>query len=332
MQFAFDADEAEIISEAGRTLRRFLPRERFFHDSTVTGDWRAIASGGWLHASLPGEFGGAELPLPVIAGIARESGACLSGEAFVNNAIVIPKLLAATNEPDRLIAEHVESGGFLLGDGRSDVLATRGETSYSWCYGVEDGFVPFAVRSDRLDRYEPRSVSFRPLAEASDAVGDVELADAVSESFELHLDRAQLEAEAAIASAAGLVGLGDAALADTCEYVSARRQFGGPIGRFQAIKHELASVAAELEIAWNAVLFAALEPHQPEVRIARFQAARAAQRATRAMVQFFGGIGVTMEHHAHLYLKVAATSALRFGSPSFHTQELGRELLRGEAR
>jgi len=331
MDFRFDDDELTIIGEARQTIRHYLPRERFFHGSEAQGDWPALGHGGWLHAGLAGDFGGSDLPLHVVAGIAKEAGAVLAGDAYVNNAVLIPQLLARTDDAERLLAEHLERPGFLLVDGRVPSLMCTAATSSRWCYGVEPGFVPFAIRPDGLYRYGSESVSFKSLGEVMRGLGDVVLDGGAAERFGLDADLAVLQSEAAVTSAAALVGLGEAALADTCAYVLDRHQFGGPIGRFQAIKHELANIAVELEIAWNAVLYAALLLDDAEVRIARYQAARASNRATRAMVQFFGGIGVTLEHHAHLYMKASATSAVRFGSAEAEAEALGRLLVGGAA-
>jgi len=324
MDFRFDKDERDIIDQVGLTLRRHLRPARLLDDASVDGAWRALAEDGWIHAGLAAEFGGAELPLAMVAAIGRESGRVVAGDAYTNNAVLLPALFAGAG-PEAL-ADFAP--GFLLGDGRG--LAPQGgdgEQS-SWCFGAEPGFAAYEIDGGRLVRYPAGSWELRGPAGLGLAIGAVTLrADAEPD---LTVDATPFDpgtlAAANVVHAAGLVGLGETALADTVEYVGQREQFGGPIGRFQAIKHGLAEVAVWLEVAWNAVLYAALQPSDVAVSIAHLQAVEACDAATRAMVQFFGGIAMTWEHHAHLYVKTAQLSRFRFGSTREHALRVVGEL------
>ncbi|GAA1481226.1 acyl-CoA dehydrogenase [Gordonia sinesedis] len=131
----------------------------------------------------------------------------------------------------------------------------------------------------------------------------------------------------ALATAAQLLGLGRAMLAMAADYAQARRQFGRPIGSFQAVKHHLADVAIALEMARPLMLGAALGVDgavPPETNVgrdisaAKVAAADAAQLAARAALQVFGAIGYTAEHDLSLYLTKTRALIGAWGTPAEH--------------
>lgn len=326
MDFRFDEDEREIIEQAARTLERDLPAARLLEAGGIEG-WRSVGLDGWLGAGLPEEDGGAGLQLSVVAGIGRGAGRVLAGDGFVANAVLLPGLLAGAPElRDVALGEP----GFLLVDGRAPGLTPSVASGTPWCFGVEPGMYAYLVADGVLRRYGPEDWSLSPLAKLGLGVGTVALRDGGRAQAEAPLveETAGIFARASIVHSASLVGLGDQALADTVDYVQQREQFGGPIGRFQAVKHTLADVSVALEIAWSAVLYASLSVDSKSVASARLLAVEAAENATRAMIQFFGGIAMTWEHHAHLYAKTALTAVHRFGEPEDHARRIAAELLK----
>ncbi|QLH23545.1 acyl-CoA dehydrogenase family protein [Streptomyces sp. Rer75] len=128
---------------------------------------------------------------------------------------------------------------------------------------------------------------------------------------------AGLGGPAAAVLAAEAVGAADAALTRTVDHVRTREQFGRPIGSFQAVKHRLADVYVAIQAARSAAYYAAWAADGPEAPVAGPLALAAALEAQRAAageaVQLHGGIGITWEHDAHLYLKRAASDELLFG-------------------
>jgi alkylation response protein AidB-like acyl-CoA dehydrogenase len=336
MDFRFDPEERTIIAEGARSLARYLPRNRLEAPGGALTGWRAVAASGWLHAALEQDRGGAGLPLAIVTGLAREAGRSLAGEAFVNNGFIIPALLAHTEDPEPWLSDHLDVPGVLVVDGRRPRLSGPQARRTPWCFGYEDGLAAYRVVDDdaviAVERFTSDTLGFDNVGGQGVGTGTIELgsAAATSRTVLTTADLSRLALEASIVHAATLVGLGEQALRDTVDYVQERRQFDRPIGRFQAVKHRLADVATELEIAWNATLYAALRPDLGTAAIAQMQASRAARRATEAMVQFFGGIAITWEHHAHLYLKTALTGAQRFGSQLDHASGLGRRLVEKE--
>lgn len=118
---------------------------------------------------------------------------------------------------------------------------------------------------------------------------------------------------ARLLAAAAAAGAGRACLDLAVAHVSAREQFGRPVGSFQAVQHRCVDVLVDTELAAAAVWDAARAPAGPGADLA---AAVAACRAFPAMVgaaesciQLHGAVGFTWEHDAHLYLRRAQTLA-----------------------
>jgi alkylation response protein AidB-like acyl-CoA dehydrogenase len=115
----------------------------------------------------------------------------------------------------------------------------------------------------------------------------------------------------------------------TVAYLMSRRQFGRPIGSFQALKHRAADLAVAVSAAhataraavWTAAsdpaALAALAP------LAALHCARTFVRVAGEMIQLHGGIGFTWEHEAHLYLKRAKSTQLLLGTVSALRAEIG---------
>lgn len=125
------------------------------------------------------------------------------------------------------------------------------------------------------------------------------------------------------------VGLAQYCLESTVDYLKTRYQFGRPVGSFQALKHRLADLWAGASnanaVARHAAGTLADSPQDEEQDEAELAATLAqaycsdlAVLAAEETVQLHGGIGMTWEHPAHLYLGRAKSSQLAFGSPARH--------------
>jgi hypothetical protein len=123
----------------------------------------------------------------------------------------------------------------------------------------------------------------------------------------------------AVGCAAQLVGLGRTLLGETAAYVKERRQFGVPVGSFQAVKHHLADGLMALEFAAPAVLRAAwsldhgLASAARDTAMAKALATDAAQRVAGIALQCHGAIAYTTEYDLHLFAKRVWASARTWG-------------------
>lgn len=138
-------------------------------------------------------------------------------------------------------------------------------------------------------------------------------------------------AEAALATAAMLVGAGERLLDEAVEYAKIREQFGKPVGEYQALKHHLANVRVALSFARPLVLRAALDIAGPnrdrDVSAAKVSAADAATLAAKLSLQVHGAIGYTAEHHVGRWVTLVPALVQAWGSTSFHRDRVAAAIL-----
>ncbi|MEV4318066.1 acyl-CoA dehydrogenase family protein [Actinocrispum sp. NPDC049592] len=114
-------------------------------------------------------------------------------------------------------------------------------------------------------------------------------------------------------------GIGHA-LQATVSYVGQRKQFGRPIGSFQAVKHRLAGLLVSYEAARSASAYASAcaATDSPELPVAAAAASMVCSGAYRLAVaeyvQLHGGTGFTWEHPAHRYVRRARSTEVLFGT------------------
>ena len=125
-----------------------------------------------------------------------------------------------------------------------------------------------------------------------------------------------------------LAGLGRQVLDVTTAYVKERKQFGVPIGSFQAVQHHLADMAVSVRsvehLARQAVWALAEGSDDAEMHVAR------AKHSTSKLIpqvcwtahQCHGAIGFTWEHDLHLYTRSALQWAVEFGDADQHADKL----------
>ncbi|MFI5953120.1 acyl-CoA dehydrogenase family protein [Cryptosporangium sp. NPDC051539] len=137
---------------------------------------------------------------------------------------------------------------------------------------------------------------------------------------------------AALGTAAWLVGAGQRLLDETVTYVVARRQFGRPIGEYQAVKHALADVRVGLDFARPLVVGAARalgsvpQDAASEVSAAKVLAGNAAHRAARTALQLHGAIGYTREFDLSLLILRVRALLGAWGTPAFHRARIATAL------
>ncbi|NKQ58977.1 acyl-CoA/acyl-ACP dehydrogenase [Amycolatopsis sp. K13G38] len=124
------------------------------------------------------------------------------------------------------------------------------------------------------------------------------------------------------------LGVAQWCLDETVAYVKQRYQFGRPVGSFQALKHRLADLYLELVTArasarYAADMLAGGDDDVPvAVALAQSTCGGVAVHAAEEAIQLHGGIGMTWEHPAHLYLKRAKSDEIALGTPGRHRAAL----------
>jgi alkylation response protein AidB-like acyl-CoA dehydrogenase len=125
----------------------------------------------------------------------------------------------------------------------------------------------------------------------------------------------------------------------TAEYLSTRKQFGQPLARFQALRHRVADMAVQKELALSMAHLAASAIDHPSVierrrmiSSAKLIVSRAARFVGEQAVQLHGGMGVTAELAVGDYFKSLMVASLRLGDAEFHADVLANLPIEPEAR
>jgi|SRR5215469_2250669 len=140
---------------------------------------------------------------------------------------------------------------------------------------------------------------------------------------------------AATALAAELVGGMQRTLDITVAYAKMRKQFGKPIGSFQAVQHHCADMYLETESARSAAYYAAwaIENDAPDaavaVSIAKMYASDAGRRVGNRGIQVHGGMGFTWENDLHLYYRRAKAAETALGDAAFHRERIAQLVIDG---
>ncbi len=138
---------------------------------------------------------------------------------------------------------------------------------------------------------------------------------------------------AALAAAAQLLGLAQRMLDLGIDHAAQRKQFGKPVGAFQAVKHHMADVAVKIEFA-KPVLFRAayaLEHVLPQAAVqvshAKLAAGEAAILAARNSLQTHGAMGYTWEADLQMFMKRAWALDAIWGDRAFHKRRVADAIL-----
>ena len=135
---------------------------------------------------------------------------------------------------------------------------------------------------------------------------------------------------AAAGLSAEMLGAMNEAFRVTMEYLKTRKQFGVPIGSFQALKHRAADEYVQTELARSAVYYAAmaLDEHLPDAAIAVSTAKARCNDAFHLIanesIQMHGGIGMTDEHDIGFYFKRARADEVTLGDSAYHRDRYAR--------
>jgi alkylation response protein AidB-like acyl-CoA dehydrogenase len=273
------------------------------------GVWDSLDAMGVLGLLVPEADGGLGLDETFLVPILEEAGRVALPHPLVDTAMVAAPLLGtgigmvATDLGGPNVSCAADADALLLRAGQGLVLAAADIATVTPLATVDGGRRAGTVTAD-------------PGSTVSAGHAAVELA----------LDRG------ALGTAAFLVGLGQAMLDLTVGYVVERKQFGVPVGSFQAVKHHLADAALALEFARPAVHRAAWSvAHEAptrarDVSMAKAMASDAAELVGRKARLAHGAIGNTVEADLHLFPTRTWALAGAWGDSAHHTDRVAAAL------
>ncbi|MYQ35427.1 acyl-CoA dehydrogenase family protein [Streptomyces sp. SID4956] len=325
--------------------------------------WRLGGELGWTGLALPEEHGGSGQGLVELCLVAEELGRAAAPDPFLPTAVVglavvtsgsgelretvLPQLAGgsaaaawALAEPgggwtaESVRATAVRDGqGFVI-DGRKTAVQDADHATWLLVTALLDGEpVSFLV-----DRGTPGvTVRRQKTLDETRAFHEVRLeAVHVPETRLLGRTAAptrRLCDAAAVLTAGDSLGAAERLLEMTVEYAKVRKQFGRPIGSFQAIKHKCSDMLMLVRGARAAVHYAAMaldadaEDAGRAASVAKSFASEALSRVAGEALQTHGGIGFTWEHDLHLYLRRVKTNDMLHGSAAAHRERLCALLL-----
>jgi alkylation response protein AidB-like acyl-CoA dehydrogenase len=280
------------------------------------GLWRELCALGWPGIAIPETYGGQGMGLVELSILCEELGRTVAPVAFLPTAlaaIVIEQ--AGSEEQRRRWLAGLASGELTgaLGSARGGVAElVIGAPGAQVLVLLDEGSGRARVLTceqatvEPVDTIDPTRPAARvsALAEAGEALDG----DAIG-----GLDRAQ------VAIASELVGVCDRALAMTLAYVKERKQFGVPVGSYQAVSHRCAQMLLDTEKARSLTGFAAWAADADPQRLgeaaamAKAAACDAGLEVTASAIQAHGGIGFTWEADVHWLYKRALLDAAMLG-------------------
>jgi alkylation response protein AidB-like acyl-CoA dehydrogenase len=326
--------------------------------------WREMAALGWSGFLVAEQYGGSDFGCLGLGLVMEAAGRTLAATPLLSTALVgasalglggsaaqkaahLPALTAgerlvalaleerAHHAPFRIATTARREGKAFRLDGEKRfvldghvadllVVAARSAGADDQRRGVSLFLVPGDApglerrRTLMVDNRNAATIHFEGVVVGEDAV--LGALDAGADLLEPVLDRARA------GLAAEMLGSASEAFERTVHYLRERKQFGVPIGSFQALKHRAAQMFCEIELARSAVIAAlgALDEGAADapqlVSLAKAKAGDAFFLVSNEGIQMHGGIGMTDEHEIGLFLKRARVAQASFGDAAYHRE------------
>ncbi len=326
--------------------------------------WKSFAEMGFTGILIPEDQGGLGLGHVEAGVVLEEIGRNLSPSPFLTTAVAAVESLkgtahAAQHFPGILSGETVAAlaidegpkhrtdiamkaersgNGFTLSGTKqfvthghvADLLIVAARTAGT--PGEQDGITLFAIPAGAAGlasdphRLADSSIASRLTFEGVQVDADAVIGEVDGGWTQL----ARLLSAGRTGASAELLGVGGGAMDMTVAYLKERKQFGVPIGSFQALQHRAAHLYSEMEVARAATLKAQQlldagdEGAEAAVSVAKAMTGLATTLSVQEGIQMHGGIGMTDEYDIGFYMKRARVLAEMFGDTNFHADALAR--------
>ncbi|MHC9296321.1 acyl-CoA dehydrogenase family protein [Mycobacterium sp. LTG2003] len=341
-----------------------LSRVRQLHADGIAFDaewWRRAAELGWASLLVPEELGGGSVSgdgVADLALLAEQSGRSVAPGPLHAVSVVLAGLVEAPDGHEDTI-EALVAGELIASwaayEPRQPFSALRTQSIRTTATRTDSGFRLDGTK-DRVEAGDRSGVllvpavcdgRLRQFVVPADSPGVTVTpqasVDMVKRYARVRLDGVEVDEAAVVGSAdqtpavierqreialvlqcAEIVGILDAVLTMTNQWLFDRHSFGRPLASYQALKHRAADMKMWFEAcrATTAGAVAAVGRRSPDsellVSVAKAYVAERAPVMLQDCVQLHGGIGVTWEHDLHLYLRRVALYRAMFGSPEDH--------------
>ncbi len=321
-------------------------------DGFDAGLWAAISALGWTGLVLPEEYGGGGQGLLELAIVVEQLGyGCVPSPLQASVGTVALALAWVADEATRRRWLPGLADGSLIGaaplDARTPVLSDE-----AWHLHGTTTLVPYAAECAVLlvpvhvptggvsvvlvagDPATPlpmrrlRVLTEEPLYNVDVEGVQVGAEDVLATGAAAEDLLARMDDVAAVLSLAYAVGAAERCLDLSLEHAASRRQFGRPIGAFQAVAHRCVDMRTDVDacryLAYQAAWALDNDAHSAEATVsaAKSFANDAMRRVQRNAHQVHGAIGFTLEHDLQLFTRRLKAFELTFGSTAWHRERL----------
>jgi alkylation response protein AidB-like acyl-CoA dehydrogenase len=357
MQFGL-SESQEFLKDSARKffagecpaaeVRRLMETETAYDPAL----WSKLTDQGYTGIIFPEEYGGVGLGKVELMLLMEESGRALLPGPFFSTVVLAGSLLDAFASPAHkkqylapICRGEVRSTAAILEASASwnphevQLSAVNGKLTGEKFFVTDAAVADFLLVMARNGLFvvdsKARGLKITPMLgmDLTRKLYVVEFNSTPAETISTASDLSRAFDLAAAALAAELVGGMQRILDITVEYAKTRKQFGKPIGMFQAVQHQCADMYLETESSRSAVYYAgwALEHNSPDVStavsIAKMYASDAARTVGNRGIQIHGGMGFTWENDIHLYYRRAKASETAFGDATFHRERIASQVI-----
>lgn len=323
--------------------------------------WRSFAELGWLALGIPEEFGGLGLDFVEVSILMQGLGVGLVLEPVVSTAVLNARILErAENDTQRhAVLPQIAEGGLRIALAHTEAasrfnlacveatMVERGDEGYALSgtkfMALDAPTADLLIVSARMPDTDGFGLFLVDPGAEGVALDAYRLIDGTS-AADIRFDRVSLAAEALLvaperapdvleealdrcilAQVAEAIGAMGAVMEITAEYIKTRKQFGQPIGKFQALQHRMAEMLTVTEDA-RSMLYRGLanldaEPaaRKAAVSAAKVVAAEAGKFVGAQGIQLHGGMGMTDECSVGHYFRRFLVFEKAYGDPEYHT-------------
>jgi len=305
--------------------------------------WSKLTEQGYTGIIFPEEYSGVGLGKVELMLLMEEVGRALLPGPFFSTVVLAGSVLDAARKKQYLAPicrGEVRSTVALVEDSANwdlqtvEMIASNGKLTGEKFFVSDAAIADFLIVVARDGVFvvdsKARGLKISPMRgmDLTRKLYVVEFSNTPAEKIGSNPDLARAFDIVTAALAAELVGGMQRTLDITVEYAKTRKQFGKPIGMFQAVQHQCADMYLETESSRSAVYYAgwALEENSPDastaVSIAKMYASDAARTVGNRGIQIHGGMGFTWENDIHLYYRRAKASETAFGDATFHRERI----------
>jgi alkylation response protein AidB-like acyl-CoA dehydrogenase len=268
--------------------------------------WEAVCDLGVLGANLKEEDGGLGIDQISLTLMVEEMGYVALPEPVAEQNFLVNDILELFPEE---LQEAIKSK---FNNGKDYVAVAHPQNPYPLFLEDSKALIMFDETSCHFlekDDYGSEDIKSNDPSRVLSRIREVKSSIQSDQNF-AHLNQAVIS-RGALQSAALLIGLAQKMLDLSSAYVLDRKQFGKPIGSFQAVKHMLADVAVAIEFARPAIYRASYSLFDNNSKSAlhcahaKYMAVKAAELACKNSIQAHGAMGYTWEMDLHIYMRKA---------------------------